>query len=79
MHVLNNKVCFCHVIIKITSVPANVQIEEMNNKIVTFPYLSSCYVIRCIHDVKFIITHLLFMMKCSQNASSCWTIICMVE
>ena len=58
MHVLNNKACFCHVIIKITSVPANVQIKEMNNKIATFPYLSSCYVIRCIHDVKFIITHL---------------------
>ena len=55
MHVLNNETCFCHVIIKITSVPANVQIEEMNNKIVTFPYLSSCYVI---HGVTFIIAYL---------------------
>ena len=52
--------------------PAYVQIEEMNNKIATFPYLSSCYIIQCIHVVKFIITHLLFMMKCSQNTSSCF-------
>ena len=78
MHVLNNETCLNHLIIKIASVPANLQIEEMNNKIATFPYLSSCYVIQCKYVVNFIITHLLFMMKCSQNTSFCWTTICMV-
>ena len=39
---------------------------NVNNKIVTV------YIIQCIHVVKFIITHLLFMMKCSQNTSSCF-------
>ena len=69
IHILWHETSFDRLIKNCFRYPANVQIEEMNNTMFTFPYLSSCYVIWCIHVVKFIITNLLLTIK---HSSSCF-------